>query len=58
MARFKVKKKKGDLDWLEQRRVKKQEKYDKKHSVKREVTPYPSIGDMWPKVYNEREDVC
>lgn len=57
MTKFKIKEKKDDPDWLKQRRVKKQEKYDKKHPVKKEMTSYPSVGGLWPEAYDEQENM-
>lgn len=62
MARFKVKDKKSEPDWLEQRRAKKQEKYDKKVECKKVRHKKPTInstlGDLWPEAFDERENVC
>lgn len=59
MARIKIIDKKAEPDWLIQRRAKKQGKYDKKaKQVKhRKPTINPSLGNLWPETYDEREDI-
>ena len=50
MARIKIRrKKKGEPEWLIQRRLKKQEKYDKKQQCTKQRKPTsPILGDLWP----------